>query len=189
MAVPSRMLPVGTPLPTFKLPDVRTGRMFASSDLSGGPAVVAFICNHCPYVKHIRSELAVFGRECAEAGVAMVAISSNDVATYPADGPEPMAEEARTHDYVFPYLFDEDQTVARQFHAACTPDFYLFDAGGLLVYRGQFDDSRPSNGKPVTGRDLRDARDAVLGGRPPATDQRPSIGCNIKWKKGNEPDS
>lgn len=188
MAVTSQMLPIGTSLPTFKLPDVRTGRMVASSDLSGKPAVIAFICNHCPYVKHIRSELAAFGRECAEVGVGLVAISSNDVATYPDDGPEPMAAEARDHGYVFPYLFDDDQTVAQQFRAACTPDFYLFDAAGLLVYRGQFDDSRPSNGKPVTGRDLRDARDAVLAGRTPSTDQRPSIGCNIKWKKGHEPD-
>ena len=188
MAVTSQMLPIGTSLPTFQLPDVQSGRAFASSDLSGRPAVVAFICNHCPYVKHIRSELAAFGRECAAAGVGLVAISSNDVAAYPADGPGPMAEEARAHGFVFPYLFDEDQSVARRFHAACTPDFYLFDAAGLLVYRGQFDDSRPSNGKPVTGRDLRDARDAVLAGRAPALDQRPSIGCNIKWKKGNEPD-
>jgi peroxiredoxin len=187
MAVPSQMLPIGTSLPPFKLPDVRTGRTYASSDLSGKPAVIAFICNHCPYVKHIRGELAAFGRECVEAGVGMVAISSNDVATYPTDGPEAMAEEARVHGYVFPYLFDEDQSVARHFHAACTPDFYLFDASARLAYRGQFDDSRPSNGKPVTGRDLRNARDAVLAGRSPSADQRPSIGCNIKWKPGNEP--
>jgi peroxiredoxin len=186
-AVPSQMLAIGTSLPSFKLPDVRTGRTFASSDLSGRPAVVAFICNHCPYVKHIRGELAAFGRECAELGVGLVAVSSNDVVAYPADGPGPMAEEASAAGYVFPYLFDDDQAVAQQFHAACTPDFYLFDGAGLLVYRGQFDDSRPGNGKPVTGRDLRNARDAVLAGRAPAGEQRPSIGCNIKWKKGNEP--
>lgn len=190
-ATSSQMLSIGTPLPTFSLPDVRdpqNRRVFASSDLSGRPAVIAFICNHCPYVKHLRSELAAFGRECAELGVGMVAISSNDAAAYPADGPGPMAEEARTHGYSFPYLFDEDQAVARQFRAACTPDFYLFDAAGQLAYRGQFDDSRPSNGKPVTGADLRNARDAVLSGRAPAADQRPSIGCNIKWKPGNEPE-
>jgi peroxiredoxin len=184
------MLPIGTPLPEFKLPDVRDGknrRIVASSDLSGRPAVIAFICNHCPYVKHIRSELAALGRECEARGVGMVAVSSNDVAAYPADGPEAMAEEARAAGYVFPYLFDEDQAVAQLFRAACTPDFYLFDAAGSLVYRGQFDDSRPGNGKPVTGADLRQALDAVLAGQKPSPEQRPSIGCNIKWKPGNEP--
>jgi len=185
------MLPIGTLMPSFSLPDVRDGearRLVASSDLSGRSAVIAFICNHCPYVKHIRSELAAFGRECQARGVGMVAISSNDAIAYPADGPEAMAEEARTYGYVFPYLFDEDQSVAQLFHAACTPDFYLFDAAGTLAYRGQFDDSRPSNGKPVTGADLRAARDAVLAGHPPSSQQRPSIGCNIKWKPGHEPE-
>ena len=181
-ATPSRMLPLGTRLPDFTLPDVVTGHPYPSSGLLGRPAVVAFICNHCPYVKHIRSALAAFGREYVERGIGMVAISSNDVEAYPQDGPGPMAEEARQLEYVFPYLFDEDQTVARQFHAACTPDFYAFDAAGKLVYRGQFDDSRPGNGKPVTGRDLRQAVSAVLADQQPSPDQKPSIGCNIKWK-------
>ncbi len=188
-ATPSQMLPLGTQLPAFDLLDVVTGRTFTSSTLAGKPAVVAFICNHCPYVKHLRVELAAFGRECAEGGVGMVAISSNDVESYPQDGPGPMADEARQHEYAFPYLFDANQSVAVAFHAACTPDFFLFDASGSLTYRGQFDDSRPSNGKPVTGSDLRAARDATLAGRAPSADQRPSIGCNIKWRAGNQPDS
>ena len=186
-ATPSQMLPLGTPLPLFTLPDVVTEKPFSSTALLGSPAVVAFICNHCPYVKHIQRELAVFGRDCAERGVRMVAVSSNDVRAYPQDGPGPMAAEARAHGYVFPYLFDENQDVAKQFRAACTPDFYLFDGAGTLVYRGQFDDSRPGNGKPVTGQDLRDAVSATLAGQRPAAEQRPSIGCNIKWRPGAEP--
>ncbi|MES1206418.1 MAG: thioredoxin family protein [Pseudomonadota bacterium] len=187
-ATPSQMLSLGTQLPEFTLTDVVTGRPFLSSTLAGRPAVVAFICNHCPYVKHIRSELAVFGIECGERGVGFVAVSSNDAEAYPQDGPGPMAEEARVFGYSFPYLFDEQQTVAQQFRAACTPDFYLFDAGGKLAYRGQFDDSRPSNGKPVTGQDLRAAVEATLSGQPPSAHQRPSIGCNIKWRRGAEPE-
>ena len=146
------------------------------------------LCNHCPYVKHIRSGLADFGRVCAERGVAMVAISSNDVTTYPADSPEMMKREASEAGYVFPYLFDETQAVARAFHAACTPDLYIFDAAGRLAYRGQFDDSRPRNNVPTTGADLRAAADAVLQGRLPSPNQKPSVGCNIKWKVGNEPE-
>ena len=188
-ATPSQMLPLGTPLPIFALPDVVTGRTITSLDLSGKPAVIAFICNHCPYVKHIRAQLAAFGQESLQRGISMVAISSNDVEAYPQDGPVPMAEEARRNAYAFPYLFDSDQSVARAFHAACTPDFFLFDAGGTLVYRGQFDESRPSNGKPVTGDDLRAACDATLAGRTPLANQRPSIGCNIKWRAGNQPDA
>ena len=180
-ATPSQMLPLGTPLPAFTLPDVVSGKPFASTTLAGKPAVVAFICNHCPYVKHIQRELAAFGRDCQALGVGMVAVSSNDVRRYPQDGPIPMAREAAEAGYVFAYLFDEQQEVARQFHAACTPDLYIFDGAGLLAYRGQFDDSRPGNGKPVTGRDLRAALDAILAGRSPSPDQRPSIGCNIKW--------
>lgn len=187
-ATPSRMLPLGTQLPQFHLPDVVTGRTFPSSDLAGRPAVVAFICNHCPYVKHIRAELSAFGRECVDRGIGMVAISSNDVAAYTEDGPGPMAEEAVRHEYRFPYLFDATQSVAQAFHAACTPDFFLFDEEGKLVYRGQFDDSRPGNGKPVTGNDLRAARDATLAGHAPSANQRPSIGCNIKWRSGNQPE-
>lgn len=187
-ATPSQMLPLGTPLPSFALPDVVTGQPVASSSLAGKPAVVAFICNHCPYVKHIQSALVAFGRDAAALDVAMVAISSNDIQAYPQDGPGPMAMEAREHGYVFPYLLDEKQTVAKQFHAACTPDFYLFDATGRLVYRGQFDDSRPKNDKPVTGRDLRDALRATLDGQTPSPEQRASIGCNIKWRPGAEPE-
>lgn len=187
-ATPSQMLPIGTAIPNFTLPDVVTGKPFSSSSLRGKPAVVAFICNHCPYVKHIRTQLAAFGREAANRGVAMVAINSNDIQAYPQDGPDAMVAEATENGYAFPYLLDEEQSVAKQFRAACTPDFFLFDAGGNLVYRGQFDDSRPGNDKPVTGRDLRDAVDATLAGRAPAEEQRASIGCNIKWRSGSEPD-
>jgi hypothetical protein len=140
------------------------------------------MCNHCPFVKHIRQGLADFGAHCAEKGAALVAISSNDVANYPDDSPENMAKEAREAGYGFPYLYDESQAVARAFNAACTPDLYLFDRAGKLAYRGQFDDSRPGNGVPVTGRDLRAALDAVVLGRAPSSEQTPSIGCNIKWK-------
>ena len=186
-ATSSQMLPLGTAMPAFELADTVSGRNVSSAELAGKPAVVAFICNHCPYVQHLRSELARFGRRCEERGVAMVGISSNDAVMYPQDAPGPMAEEARQQGYVFPYLFDESQEVAKAFRAACTPEFYLFDASGRLVYRGQFDDSRPGNGKPVTGADLVRAVDAVLKGEQPSADQVPSIGCNIKWKKGNAP--
>jgi peroxiredoxin len=182
MAIPSTMLPLETPLPAFTLPDTVTGAQVSSRDLAGKPAVVVFICNHCPYVKHIREALARFGRDCRERGVGMVAISSNDVTTHPDDAPDKMAEEARAFDYTFPYLFDESQDVARAFHAACTPDFYLFDRDGKLAYRGQFDDSRPRSSIPVTGRDLRAAVDALLAGDRPSADQIPSIGCGIKWR-------
>jgi peroxiredoxin len=176
------MLALGTPLPRFSLPDAVTGKTVDSSQFSGQPLVVAFICNHCPFVKHIRQGLADFGAHCAEKGAALVAISSNDVANYPDDSPENMAKEAREAGYGFPYLYDESQAVARAFNAACTPDLYLFDRAGKLAYRGQFDDSRPGNGVPVTGRDLRAALDAVVLGRAPSSEQTPSIGCNIKWK-------
>jgi peroxiredoxin len=175
-------------MPSFALPDAASGRTVSSAELAGKPAVVAFICNHCPYVKHLRTELARFGRHCQERGVAVVGISSNDAVGYPQDAPGPMAEEARQHGYVFPYLFDESQEVAKAFRAACTPEFYLFDSTGKLVYRGQFDDSRPGSEKPVTGADLRRAVDAVLKGEPPSAEQVPSVGCSIKWKKGNAPD-
>jgi hypothetical protein len=144
------------------------------------------ICNHCPFVKHIRAELARFGRDYQARGLAMVALSANDVANYPDDSPAKIAEAAET--YPFPYLYDESQTVAKAYRAACTPDFFLFDADRKLVYRGQFDASRPGNNVPVTGADLRAAADAVLVGRPVSPEQKPSIGCNIKWKAGNEPD-
>jgi hypothetical protein len=174
-------------MPAFVLPDAVSEKDVSSAELAGKPAVVAFICNHCPYVQHLRAGLARLGGLCRERGVGMVAISSNDVAAYPQDGPGPMAEEARKSGYDFAYLFDESQEVAKAFRAACTPDFYLFDGAGKLVYRGQFDDSRPGNGKPVTGRDLEQAIDAVLGGRAPSPDQKPSIGCSIKWRAGNAP--
>jgi len=176
------MLPLGTEIPPFSLPDTVSGSVVSSKTLAGKPAVVFFICNHCPFVKHIRSGIADFGRYCQERGVAMVAISSNDAATYPADAPPAMAVEAAQAGYVFPYLYDESQAVARAFDAACTPDLYIFDASGKLAYRGQFDAARPGNDVPVTGRDARAAVDALLAGKSPSSDQVPSIGCNIKWK-------
>jgi peroxiredoxin len=184
---PSTMLPLGSPLPSFALPEPLTGRVISSAELQGKPAVVIFICNHCPFVKHIRVELARFGVECRDRGVGMVAISSNDIVTHPEDSPEAMAREAREFGYVFPYLFDESQDVARSFQAACTPDLYIFDAAARLAYRGQFDPSRPGNGVPVTGRDARAAVDALVLGQTPAPHQIPSIGCNIKWKPQRAP--
>ena len=186
-ATPSRMVSLGTQMPGFSLPDAKSGRVLASSALAGHPSVVVFICNHCPYVQHIRAGLADFGRFCRERHVPMVAISSNDVATYPEDGPQQMAAEAKAAGYVFPYLYDETQAVARAFDAACTPDLYVFDADGKLAYRGQFDDARPGNGLPVTGRDARAAVEALLAGGEPAAEQKPSLGCSIKWKPGSEP--
>jgi peroxiredoxin len=182
-ATPSTMRELGTPLPTFELPDTRNGESVSDKYLRGsGPSVVAFICNHCPFVVHIRAGLVELGRFCEQAGVPLVAISSNDASSYPQDGPGPMAAEAERHAYGFPYLYDESQAVARAFDAACTPDFFVFDAAGQLAYRGQFDASRPGNGVPVTGADLRAAISSLLAGRAPAAQQKPSIGCNIKWK-------
>lgn len=187
VAVNSTMLALGTKAPDFQLPDT-TGRRVTLSDFQGAPAlVVVFLCNHCPYVKHIRDGLAQLARDYAPRGVKVVGINSNDAKHYPADSPARMAEEARAAGYVFPYLYDETQAVAKAYRAACTPDFYLFDGHQRLVYRGQFDDSRPGNGIPVTGKDLRAAIDAVLAGQPVSSIQKPSIGCNIKWKPGNEP--
>jgi peroxiredoxin len=184
---PSTMLELGTAAPPFSLPDA-DGRIIRSDDYAGTAALlVMFICNHCPFVKHVREELARIGREYAPRGVGIVAISSNDVAAYPDDSPERMREEKERVGYPFPYLFDETQEVAAAYHAACTPDFFLFDAARKLVYRGQLDDSRPGNGVPVTGGDLRGALDAVLVGSPVPELQKPSLGCNIKWKPGNEP--
>jgi peroxiredoxin len=185
----STMLPWGTSAPDFRLPDAVSGRTIALGDFAAKPAlVVMFICNHCPYVKHIRAGLAAFGRDYQPKGVGVVAISANDVAEFPEDSPAKMKTEAKAAGYTFPFLYDETQAVAQAYRAACTPDLYLFDRGRKLVYRGQFDDSRPGNGRPVTGADLRAACDAVLAGRSPAADQKPSIGCNIKWKPGREPD-
>lgn len=176
------MLALGTAAPDFSLPEPATGATVGLGDLAGPALVVTFICNHCPYVKHVAAGLAALGRDLAELGVAMVAISSNDVITYPQDGPEQMAVVARDSGWAFPYLYDQTQDVARAYSAACTPDTFVFDGERRLVYRGQLDDSRPGNDRPVTGADVRAAVDAVLGGRPAATDQRPSIGCGIKWR-------
>jgi peroxiredoxin len=181
------MLPLGTKAPHFRLPDP-SGKWVSLDDFKGAPALlVVFICNHCPYVKHIRSRFAEVANEYQKRGVGIIAINSNDVQNFPEDSPEKMAEEIRNVGYRFPYLYDESQEVARAYQAACTPDFYLFDKDQRLVYRGQFDSSRPKNDQPVTGGDLRAALDAVLKGQPVSTDQKPSIGCNIKWKTGNEP--
>ncbi len=185
---PSTMLELGTPAPAFSLPDA-SGKLVSLDDFAGAPGLlVAFICNHCPYVKHLKPELARFAADYAERGLAMVAISANDASGYPEDAPAKMAEDARRFGYVFPYLYDESQEVAKAYRAACTPEFYLFDAQQRLVYRGQFDGSRPGNEVAVSGADLRAAVDALLAGRPVGGDQQPSIGCNIKWKPGNEPD-
>lgn len=182
------MLALGTVAPDFALPDTR-GKIVSLADFRGAPALlVFFICNHCPYVKHVRAELARLGRHYQPRGVAVVGISANDAQNYPEDSPARMAEEAREAGYTFPYLFDETQQVAKAYRAACTPDFFLFDGQQRLVYRGQLDGSRPGNGLPVTGQDLRAALDAVLAGRAVAKDQQPSLGCNIKWKPGNEPE-
>ncbi len=185
---PSTMLPLGTPAPDFSLVNV-DGQTVTLADFERAPALlVAFICNHCPFVKHVAPALAELGREYQERGVAVVAISSNDVAGYPADSPEQMVHEAEERGYAFPYLYDETQDVAKSYRAACTPDFYVFDRDRRLAYRGQMDSSRPDSGVPVTGADLRAALDAVLAGKPVTTDQKPSIGCNIKWRPGREPD-
>jgi peroxiredoxin len=185
---PSTMLELGTPAPDFALTDT-AGDIVRLSDFDGAPALlVMFICNHCPFVKHVRSELAAIGRYYAARGVGVVAISANDPEAYPDDSPERMAQEKEAAGYVFPYLFDGTQEVAAAYRSACTPDFYVFDGGRRLVYRGQLDDSRPGSDVPVTGRDLRAALDAVLAGRAPDPDQKPSLGCNTKWRPGNEPD-
>jgi len=185
---PSTMLQLGTKAPDFALRDT-DGREVALADFAGRQALlVMFICNHCPFVKHVQAELARIGRDYQPRGVAVVAISSNDVAQYPEDGPAAMAQERERAGYGFPYLFDETQEVAKAYRAACTPDLFLFDAQQQLVYRGQLDDSRPGNRVPVTGRDLRRALEAVLAGQPVEPKQRASVGCNIKWKPGNEPD-
>lgn len=185
---PSTMLALGTEAPDFHLPDT-AGNVVSRDDFRNSPALlVVFLCNHCPYVIHIREALAAFAREYQPRGLAMVGINANDVARYPDDSPEKMKAEAQRAGYDFPYLYDESQQVALAYQAACTPDFFLFDAEQKLVYRGQFDGSRPGNRIPITGIDLRSAVNAVLAGDPPHPDQVPSMGCNIKWKPGNEPD-
>jgi peroxiredoxin len=183
---PSTMVPLGTPAPAFALPDVRTGTSVSLSDFeSQASLLVMFICRHCPFVVHVQGELAALGRDYEGQSLGLVAISSNDVTSHPEDAPERLAAQAREQGFAFPYLFDESQAVARAYGAACTPDFFLFERGPdgfRLAYRGQLDDSRPGNGKPVTGRDLRQALDAVLAGKPVPGPQQPSIGCNIKFR-------
>lgn len=184
---PSTMLPLGTPAADFALPDT-SGKTVRLADFADAPVLlVIFLCNHCPYVKHVRSEIAALAREYQRKGVAVVGIMPNDVKSFPDDSPEKMAEEVQNVGYTFPYLYDESQEVAKAYKAACTPDFFVFDKDRKLVYRGQLDDARPGNDKPVTGRDLRAALDAVLAGKPVSEQQTPSIGCNIKWRAGKEP--
>lgn len=188
VATPSAMLPLGTTVPDFALPSAVHHRTVSLKDFQDKAALlVMFICNHCPFVKHVKQELGRVARDYEPQGVGVVAISSNDIASHPDDAPEQMKRVAQEEGWTFPYLFDETQEVAKAFRAACTPDFYVFDRHRKLVYRGQLDDSRPGNDVPVTGRDLRAALDAVLAGRPVPAEQTPSLGCNIKWKKGNEP--
>ncbi len=188
-AVNSTMLELGTEAPGFSLTDTVSGKEVSKDQFRGKKALlVMFICNHCPYVKHIKEALVDYADDYQPKGVGIVAISSNDVENYPDDSPDKMKEDAERFGYPFPYLFDETQEVAKAYRAACTPDFYLFDGDLQLAYRGQFDNSRPKNNKPVTGRDLREATDKMLAGESVSEEQVPSIGCNIKWKKGNEPD-
>jgi len=183
----STMLPLGSQAPDFSLPNI-DGTTVSLEDFSGKPGLlVIFMCNHCPFVVHLRSELAKFAGEYQQKGLAIVGVNANDVTTHPDDGPEKMVEEHVSAGYTFPYLYDETQETAKAYHAACTPDFFLFDANQSLVYRGQFDDSRPESGLPINGADLRAACDAVLAGESVPADQKPSIGCNIKWKAGSEP--
>ncbi|MDA0738613.1 MAG: thioredoxin family protein [Nitrospirae bacterium] len=184
----STMLSLGTALPNFELPDVVSGDKISSSRFSESLGIlVMFICRHCPFVVHVQDELARLGKDYAKKGIGIVAISSNDASNYPDDRPEQLKIMAQELGFTFPYCYDEGQEVAKTFTAACTPDFFLFDGNQQLVYRGQLDDSRPGNGKPVTGKDLRAAIDAVLAGQPVSQAQRPSAGCNIKWKPGNSP--
>ncbi len=186
---PSTMLPLGTQAPDFKLTNVVSGKPVSLADFQQSPALlVVFMCNHCPFVKHVAPGLASLAKEYQAKGVAVVGINSNDAVKYPDDSPEKMKHEAQLRGYTFPYLYDETQSAAKAYRAACTPDFYVFDKDRKLAYRGQMDSSRPDSGIPVTGKDLRAALDAVLGGRQTPEEQKPSIGCNIKWKAGNEPD-
>ncbi len=189
-ATPSTMLPLGTKAPDFDLPDTtQPGRRISLSHFDDAKLlVVAFLCNHCPFVKHLQEEFAAMAQDYQPKGASFVGISSNDIENYPDDTPDKMTIEAKTAGYTFPYLYDESQAVAKAYRAACTPDFYVFDADRKLIYRGQMDDSRPNSDTPVTGKDLRAAIEAGLAGQAPAAEQRPSIGCNIKWKMGNAPE-
>ena len=184
----STMLELGTPAPDFNLPDTVSGKSISLADYKDKPLLVAFICNHCPYVVLIREALAEFAHEYADKGLAIVAISANDAENYPADNPQKMAAFARENNFNFPYLYDESQQVAKAYMAACTPDFFMFDQTGALFYRGQFDGARPGNGVEVSGEDMRAAADAILNGGDRPVEQIASMGCNIKWKSGNAPD-
>ncbi|HEY9631359.1 MAG TPA: thioredoxin family protein [Coleofasciculaceae cyanobacterium] len=185
----STMLELGTSAPDFQLPDVVSGETISLATFAGKKALlVMFICQHCPFVIHVREELARLGKDYGDRSVGIVAISANDVANYPDDSPEHLQEMAKTQGFTFPVCYDESQEVAKAYTAACTPDFFLFDAAGKLAYRGQLDDSRPGNDKPVNGQDLRGAIDALLADQSIPAEQKPSIGCNIKWKPGNAPD-
>jgi len=185
---PSTMLPLGTTAPDFTLTEPATGRKRSLSEIHAPATVIMFICNHCPFVIHVRDEITRLARDYAAKGVAFIGINSNSEASHPQDGPRHMAALVQELGWTFPFLFDETQGVAKAYHAACTPDFYVFDRDRRLVYRGQLDDSRPSNDRPVNGKDLRAAIDAALSDRPAPAEQKPSIGCNIKWAPGNEPD-
>ena len=185
---PSTMLELGTEAPDYALNDTVTGKTVSRDDLSGKPMLVMFICNHCPFVVHVRDEITRLASDYQKADLAIVAINSNSVETHPQDGPDNMKKLATELGWSFPFLFDATQEVAKSYHAACTPDFFLFDAGHKLVYRGQLDDSRPSNGVPVTGQDLRAAIEGLAAGNPPLPEQKPSMGCNIKWAPGGAPD-
>jgi peroxiredoxin len=188
MAVTSTMMPLGTKTPDFELTDTVSGKTVSTTDFADKRALlVMFICNHCPYVKHVRDELARLGKDYENSDLGIVAISSNDIQEYPSDSPEEMKAEAERYGYVFPYLYDEDQSVAAAYTAMCTPDFFLFDSDRTLVYRGRLDGSRPNTGVPVTGEDLRSAIEATLSGEPVSEEQYPSMGCSIKWKTGNTP--
>lgn len=184
----STMLPLGTKAPDFQLPDVVSGETISLATFAGKKALlVMFTCKHCPFVKHVQDELANLGKDYINRDVGIVAISANDVNKYPDDAPEQLKAIAQELNFTFPLCYDESQETAKAYTAACTPDFFLFDADQRLVYRGQLDDSRPSNGKPVTGKDLRAALDTVVAGQVVTSEQKPSVGCNIKWKPGNEP--
>jgi thiol-disulfide isomerase/thioredoxin len=188
-AVPSTMLPLGTPVPDFRLPDAVTGRDVSPADFADAKALlVMFICNHCPYVQHVMPELGRVARDYHDDGLAVIAINSNDLKAFPQDAPPAMKQLAEDQAWTFPFLMDESQEAAKAFRAACTPDFYLFDKHRRLIYRGQLDDSRPKSEVPVTGRDLRAAIEATLGGKEVSSDQKASMGCNIKWTPGNEPE-
>jgi thiol-disulfide isomerase/thioredoxin len=186
-ATPSTMRPLETKAPFFKLRDAH-GLVVSSDQFADKPLLVIFMCNHCPYVKHVREGMVRLTKEYRKKGVAVVGINSNDAKAYPDDAPDKMLQDAMKYNYTFPYLYDKTQEVAKAYHAACTPDFFLFDKDRKLFYRGQMDDSRPGNGVPVTGKDLRFALDAMLSGQPLFSTQKPSLGCTIKWKPGNEPD-